>query len=362
MTEEKDETKEGSSKRRSPKASAPVPVAPKIEGLLIFLVDLFEDGFPNKVALHAVFGPTGKRRGPLIKDFSFKASEKPNHEDLIELSNLMVQLAQEECEVFGKSTNFGVFAYDLLRNSEHYQRKLFNLKPQGTSQALAEERGETVYEDEDNGGSMSTKLLLSILEGERRDKRWMMEMLANVVTGSQQRDAERIAALEEQADGIYDRSTKYISATEQMLNQAEDRRARSERAAMWNEMMREGVDMLRKTLVPAVAVYLSKGKVGVVQGLRDFIDGLTADVKRELLGADGERGVLDEDQARLILGIADGDEEPRRLTEFLSSLRPEQAQEIMERGLLTPAQIGTLQALAKAITDVSNQEEAKAQP
>lgn len=354
-----EETDNENGKRRgpTPRASAQIKPEVNLEGVLVWLIDLFEEGHPQRVALHAVFGPQGKRKGPLIKEFAFKATDDPNHEDLVELTNKIERLAQEQCEVFGKKSNYGVFAYDTLRSSDFYDSKAFNLRPKHDSQQLAEERGETLYDDdEEGGGNISTKLLLQILDGERRDKRWMMELAMNVLSGAAQRDAERIHSLEEGMDGIYDRSVKYIAATEAMLNQAADRKARADRSEMVNEALREGIDMLKKTLVPAVAVYLSKGKVGVVQRLREILDELAEDTKRRLFG-DG--GVFDEDQSRIVLAIADGDEDPRRLIEFVQSIRPEQAQTVMQEELLSMQQIQSLQALAKAVSDVVEREQAE---
>lgn len=362
------ETEEKSSKhRRNMRAEADIDREPINKVIFKFLVRLFEQGFPQKLTLHVVFGPGGKRVGPPIEEFPIKTDKKPNHDDLIALANEILQEAQDDCDGLDKETSYGVFPHDTLRSDRPYSRRTFKCYPTGTSQKVAEARGDIVYEDEEGGGP-STKLLMSILGDERRDKRWMMEMLANIMSGSAERDAARIEQLEEQNTSNWDRSVKYISATETMLSQAEDRKARAARQEMYNDLLREGFDMLRTTVVPAIAAYASKGKVGISQGVKAFIDGLSEEAEEALFGKweKGEcvvAGVLDAQQVQHAIGIAEGRIDPKTVTAFVDGIRPDQqmaVQGLVERGVIKFTQVQALMALAKAARDISDKEEGEA--
>lgn len=345
----------GRRQRETPRDAAQVPHEPKVEPLFQFLVDLFETGFPEKVILYAVYGPTGKRLGPQLKDHGFKANDaKPKTEALVVLTNTLVKLAQEDCDVLNVPTKYGVLAFDIARGPKAYARKLMALRPSGTSQVLAEARGED-FDDDDGGegGMISTKLMLELLASERRDKRWLHESHAHMVSGMFEMLSQRVESqderLESMVEGIYDRSVKYITATEAALSLAQERTIKADRAKMMNDVIKEGVGML-KNLAPAVKHYLTKGKMGVADGLKDFVDGLSDEVSDKLLGKwkDGaclEPGILDVEQVQFISGIIKGSIEPKRMTEFMASLRQDQMEKAQE--VLTPSQIQGLVILGQ---------------
>lgn len=356
---EKAEEMETPEKSAQQKAAVDNP-EPHNRGLFEFLVDVFESGFPQKICVATAFGPGGKRTGPIVRELPFKPGrEKPNVEDLVVMSNDFMRIAQDDCnDLDDGPQSYAVMAYDLARSPGPYARKVLRLYPAGNHQEKAILRGDDLDDQ-----TLSNKLLLGLLESERRDKRWLMEQFGHMVSGVLERDAARIEALEESKDHDHERQMKLVQATEQMLNQAEDRRSRAERAQIWNDAIKDGISVIKGTLAPAVAVYISKGKVGIVEGLKEFFDGLTEEVRTKLIGVWQEnklveKGVLEEDQVRHLVGILEGQVDPRTIADFVGALQPHQLQ--AAAGILTFTQIQTLQALAKAASDVQSRDEEKA--
>lgn len=361
MSDENEQETGGRKKEKVKKdfrQAAPINPEPHNASVFEFLVSLFESGFPEKITLAACYGPAGMRLGPTVREIQFKANEdKPNSEALVTMTNLILRLAQEDCDVLGKSTSrYAVLAWDLARSPSPYGRKVFVLHPSGTSQMLEEQRGNPVLDDEENG-VLPTKLMLSLLDQERKDKRWLMETVANLVSGVTERDSARIERLEQAHDSVFERSVKYIAATEQMLNQAEDRKRLAKAAEFRQKMMEEGWEWI-KGFGPAIQTYLSKGKHGIVEGLEGFVKSLGPELEAALLGEwkDGEcikRGILDPEQVQFIAGILDRKIDPKRLPEMANTLRPEQMVEAQQ--LLGEQRIMALGAIIRSATDVANQ-------
>lgn len=347
----------------SPRQAAEISSEPKNEALFKFLVNLFEDGFPEKIVLAAVFGAKGQRLGPPIKEWTYKPNEeKPKHEAHVTRANLILQFAQNECDVLGRSAPYGVFAYDLARGPTYYSRTIFRLAPSGASQEQFEQRGGF---DDDENGVLPTKLLTSLLESERRDKRWLMELVSNVVTGAMERDGERIASLEDQHDKFVERSIKYVNAYEEAVSRKDEREQRLKREAMKDEMIQEAFT-LAKSFLPVAKIYLTKGKIGVPEGLKAFLDSLSTAEGEAVFGkwdpATSQRlqeGVLNLEQCGFFLGVMKGQIDPARITEFATMIEPGQLEAIQQ--IVPMEKLGKLFMLVETARKVKEKVEGAAQ-
>src|SRR4051812_49192293 len=89
-----------SRRRQAPREAAMIDPIPQSMPLFNFLLDLIESGFPERIALHACSGASGTRLSPVIKEITFKPSvPKPKREELITMSNGLIQAAQNDCDV-----------------------------------------------------------------------------------------------------------------------------------------------------------------------------------------------------------------------------------------------------------------------
>ena len=284
-------------------------------------------------------------------DAKSKSAAKPklSRERIVEISNKIVAAAQADCDALRRATVYAVLAFHPAMGSDAYSRHLLRLSPKS---ALAVDADGVVSED----NAMSTKLLLGLLESERRDKRWMAELMANVVSGASERDTARIAALENIQSESWERQAKLIRATEEALSTAAERETKRE----WNRMkiagMQQGLAMLG-TLVPGVVAVMTQGRAGTVEGIKGFADSLSPDQRVRLFGqwrdADTQiaPGILDPEQARLFDSVAAGRVDPPRVRELLDSLRPEQIAAVQQ--VLSQEQFAGLISVAKAFQQQS---------
>lgn len=327
-------------RRRGPasRAAATINPEPKNEPIFKFLVDLFEKGFPEKIVLVGAFGSGGRRLGPPLKDIPFKVNaEKPNHEQLVTMSNFLLQLAQEDCEVFNKPMKYAVLAYDLARSSEPYERKFMALRPIGNSQLLAEARGEI---DDEEGGVLSTKLLLGLLDSERRDKRYMTELVTNVLSGVVERQDQRIERMETIVEGTWQRQAELMKATQEMLNSAAEQKAKADhllwKEKKWDFLLEKGVGIV-ELFAPQLVAKLVTTTTTTSNPALVFMQSVTADQGSVAFG-----DVIDQETDTCSGGI----------------FTPSQFQALMKIVRSTTPDDATINAFAASIT---NEQVAKAQ-
>jgi hypothetical protein len=154
---------------------------------------------------------------------------------------------------------------------------------------------------------------------------------------------------------LYAERRQLIITSEEALSRKQEREIAADRAKIQNEAIKDGIGIV-KSLVPSVQIYLTKGKVGIAEGLKGFLDGLSKEVELALFGKweDGKQlteGILDTDQIKLVVGIVQGKIDPRKVVELLPNLRPEQLDAAQQ--LLRPDQLQLLAGLANAAGDVS---------
>lgn len=332
---------------------------PGDEALAKFLIDLWENGHPERIVLAIIYGSVGMRMKS-IDERAYKANAPhPGPEALTSLANDLVRKAQGECDVFNKPTRFAVLAYDSARGASYYARQVLSMQPSGMMPSI-DEVASGGYGDEDDP---RIKLLERQLEGERKDKRWMMEMFSNTMTGVMERDDARMERMEQMLDQTWEKQTKYMAATEQMLNQAQERKE----SAAWAEMKREVVVQAWtsvKGFLPGIVAYATKGQAGVVEGLKTFIDSLTQEQGQAIFGRYDEKGqyidggFLTREQVDLFRAIIDGKTDSSRVPEFISSLTPDQFNAAQQ--VLSPSQIGGLMAVANAVKKANEAKETEA--
>lgn len=225
--------------KKEPARNLVLHPTPSSEQLMNFLDRVFHGDFemPQKLTLCAVTGRMGQQMGPMIREFSFKPDERPTVEQRVELANLIVHIFQDDADALNKKCTYGVHAFHLGRSDRFYSRVLIRMAPSGMTTALQDERG--IGADDEEGNAASSRLLMELLQSERRDKRYTLELALSAISGAMERDAERIERMEKIVDGAWAKQIEMMKATESMLSQAADRQARS----TWEAFKREKVAM-----------------------------------------------------------------------------------------------------------------------
>lgn len=326
------DTVPGLGPRSKARNAATVIVNPKAPELFEFLDGLWlergrEEGWPQRVVLHSIRN-AGATLGPQIREVNFSYKSRPDKEALVELSNMLLRLAQLEADSLAKPQVFAVVAYDDARGDHYYARCVLRLRPSGINAAVYDERG--AAEDEEEGRA---KLLERLLEEERRHSRWALEMAMNVASGALENSNARIDRMEQIVDGSWKRQTEMMKATEEMLNQAADRKAKTEWARWKQEKITLGLDKafaLAEHLLPALAAKHLASVVMEPNPVRTFLETLNEEEGTIAFGkiVDGQRvapGFFSVAQGDLFLAIAKSAKvEDAQVMELVSSITPEQ--------------------------------------
>jgi hypothetical protein len=346
------ETKANGKRGKTTAAKVTVSPSPKDERLWLYLDGLFPhvataDGYvaagPDKIALCAVYGATGMRQGPVVKEWPFAARECPDKERLVELSNEILRLIQADCDVLNRRTKYGVLAYDAARSDRAIGRHLIAVSPSGMTTALDDERGGGAGEDED-GGAMSTRLLLGILQDERKDKRWMTEMLANVVSGALERADERDDRMQAIVENGWQKTMQMMQATEAMLSQASERQIKTS----WAKFYQEKLGLAGEKAMGMLEMFVAQRAIAgpaAPNAVAVFLESITDEQGTTAFGAlDGSGraagGIFTSAQFDLLRKIAGGATvDSADVEAFKTSIKPEQmvaAQQIFSADQLMP--------------------------
>lgn len=290
------------------------------------------DKFPHSIQLKMA-GRGGVDQGADLLSYDFKpaVSPIPTRERLIEMSNALLAAAQHDANALGRTVRYGVFAYSNLKGAASYSRHLFNVDGGASRDAASDD--EDTHRDR-------------FLTGMQAHMRWMTEHYTEAVGGVMGMQRDIIRQQQQTLAQMEIDRREWIRVSEEALSRKEERERANEWAKFKMDMMQEGLGMLRP-LVPVVQAYLTKGKAGLLEGLRKFLDSLSGDQRIKLFGVDDDTlGILTAEQRALILRIADGEEEPKKLAEFATSLSPEQIGQAQE--VLTASQAQQLYGLAQA--------------
>jgi len=316
------------------------------------------DSFPERISLHAVYGRTGENYAPAICGESWKpgVSDPPSRERLAELANYFYGRAQKDASTLRKMQRYGLYAFSNIKGPRHYDRHLFLAMPGGREMTEEEARALPAADDEDTHRDRFLGQMMA-------HQRWQHEQFTEAMSGVMKLQQSIIAQQQNtitqmEADRRADRL-----AAEEALSKKQERELAAEWAKAKITMLGDMWGSL-KGYLPAAATYLTKGKVGIVEGLKEFLGGLTEDTRIALLGDWDQNdnctkpGVLDETQVKMLSGIIAGDIPPTEISEFIIGLRPDQL--AAANNILTPQQIQQLGALVKAAGDVKASNQAKA--
>jgi hypothetical protein len=302
------------------------------------------DSMPASIMMRPVYGRGATEIGPPIdqEDWKPTMSPVPSREKLVELANRFYGKAKQHCSAVGSRSRYGLFAYSHLKGPNAYNVHLFVVFP-GPKEYSEKEVGPAT-DDEDTNKDRFTRDLMA-------HTRWMTEQQTEAMAGVAKLQQDIIR---QQAETIARQDSErraWILASEEALSRKQEREIAAEQAKlkatiftdMWNNV---------KGFLPAIAAYATKGKVGVVEGLKQFMDTLSEEVAIALFGKweNGKRitpGILDEDQCKLLSQLADGVIEPVHMSDFITGLRVDQMMEAQR--VLSPEQVRSLVALGQAV-------------
>lgn len=312
------------------------------------------DAFADRIVLRAALGNAAKDLGPIIFEQTWKptTSPQPSREVLVELANTLLAKARHDCAQLGRRQRYVVQAFNRARSAQAIGRHLMAISP--PREFEYDEQPDELEVDGTNASSLLRELY--------KDRRFLAEQSATMFRDYRDAMAQlidkyeaRLAKSEGANAELLKMSVEVVKMKEELLDKKLTRDLRLRAEEFKQKQIEEAVGML-KGLLPTVQAYMSRGKHGIVEGVRGFIDSLTGEQAERLFGAqvDGvrTRGILDEAQVALVDGVASGTVEPQRLGELVTSLRPEQLAAAQQ--VLSPTQIQQLGGLASAAQSAMN--------
>lgn len=338
-----------------------IPPEPEDPELFAFLAGLFAlqarsekpglpnavpDKFPDRVKVCAVFGVAGRDHGPQIWEETWKPmqSPMPTREQLVQFTNDIIATCRRDCTRLGKRTRYGVHAYAQIRGAESIGRYLISCVP--GPQEYSEKN--PAPSDEEEAGTAKDRLLEMSLSHQR----WMMEQFSEATGAIMARQDATIEALTRNLTEANKAHGEAIKLREELLDKSAAR-ARAERKALFWEAQMDQVIGVLKDHVPVVMGYLTKGKAGVAQGLKVFLDSLSPEEGIAVFGewdpaTDTRKteGILTLEQCAFFLGVMKGQIESTRIGEFAAMLEPAQIAAIQQ--IVPMAKLAKLMALVQA--------------
>lgn len=307
---------------RPPRNQKPIPnptPEPSDPKLFEFLARLFDgEEFCEKLELRQCWGQALRQHGPVIHDEVFKINlGKPDREKLVSISNLMRDLAQQNCDSIGRKHDYVIGAKNHVKSDTYYRHYNFNL----TSHARAAESGDDPDLSEKD---RLIKQLQSVLEEQNNHRRWEISQSATMLGGLMDRMMKNDEKKDARISMYEQRFLGFLEAAEQALSRADDRRMAREQHEFKLDMLRHAGSVVMQ-LMPVVAKKL-EGKATTasdnalleVTAIKTFMDGLSPDQARALFGilGPGDKlagGIFSDEQSKVFIGVHDGSLTPAAL-------------------------------------------------
>lgn len=339
-TVEEDDDKQPSPKKgkkteeRAPDKSTPIVLD---EGFIRWITHLFRDDERADVLfVKQLLGRDGKHEGAVIKTHPFRTGKAPTREEIVALSNELLEEMKNEADNHRKPRMFAVVAVNPKRGGE-FARRTITVEP---SRLKAQHEHEEYDEDNPLYGHGGDRLLKRV-ETVLADGRWHSEQQAQTFGGFAQLLTDENKELRGM---VKDLMTSWIDMAKQK-NEADnnhlDRELAREKAKFDLEIRRQGVTTLTNWLLPEAArvgksLMTSTPAPASVPTqappaerapesimLQKVIDGLPNEAKDHLFGKwtdNGirlEPGILSESQVRILAGVCKQELHPDWLNQLL---------------------------------------------
>lgn len=320
MSDEKDKKKDKKDKDTAPSvpkadtlAGALPEPTPKRPDFFEWLESLFDGStqFPEKIEWRVIEGKKRDRLGPLIRDIVYKPNApKPSREEIVALSNKILNDVQYDCDVQRRPVIYQVAALHFVRDSDYYARFLISCSPRALGSGHGAPRD---GEEGDGEESEAQRVVNQVL----RHQETMVGLFGAAFEGILDRQDRMNERAYDRIERLEARQEKLVD----MLERAQSLEVEREEKRMWNRLKIEGVQKtldMAMVMVPPVIARLTgqKQEPGTetpeTLTLKNFMDRLTDEQRDQVFGVYGgepdykllKPGVLSWPQAELFVQIA----------------------------------------------------------
>ncbi len=288
----------------------------------LFYTDPEPEQYPERIELNVVSGRYSEQLKAIIwtKEFApIKASTeakkqgagagKPNKEQLVSLSNHLLQQMQQDCDACGHRRSYGVHAWSLKRGEGPYMRFLKSVDPSGRYPR----NGDGENGEEEEALDKRDKFIVQ-MAAQQNDMHTSLGALIAGLLDRYNRDKERDS-------GEIDRLHKMLAQKNEQLERALslelDREERREWVRLRRQMADKGWQVVERYGPSLMASLTGKGKIiaGTVEDvpavLLAFLKSATEDQLSTTFGDWDQancirQGLLTPDQALIFVHVAQG--------------------------------------------------------
>jgi len=307
---------------------------------LLFYADPEPEHFPERVELNVVTGRSSEQLKSIVWTRQFapiramvgeaangngknghgKTVGKPSKEQLVALSNHLLQQMQMDCDAGGHRRTYGVHAWSTAHGDQPIARFLKAMEPKGRYP-----RGENAEEEEDDGAPTDQRRLTrQVLDHQQK----MFEMYAEALAGlvdRYSRDKDRDSS---EIDRLHRKIAEKSDQLERALSLELDREERREWVRLRRETAQRGFQAL-ETYGPGLMMSLmGKNKIipGTVDDTPQVLEAfIKAASEQQLISAFGDwdetgctkHGVLTPEQAMLFVKVSKGQIAPSEIDKLI---------------------------------------------
>ena len=267
----------------------------------------------QKVELHALYGPTARRRSKEpIERKDYKANQpKPSKEALVTAANELLAAAQRDTDTIGKIQRYAVLAIDMRRGDGVVGQFSFRLEPENSYV----ENG--AAEEEENGDGFGSDRLLKRFDVYAKDHNANQEQLYGMIGGMFEMYQSVNMQFLERINKLEERNSQLVKDREEALSQQADRDLARDKQKFWLDQMRDGATLVKGVFPTIVNKVAGKPILPVARSpqslvLENFFQGITDEQRAAAFGTfDKENrqlttGVFTYDQSVILDGVARG--------------------------------------------------------
>lgn len=370
---------------RPPKDKTQVTPEPARPDLFAFLERLFDgaDQKPEKIELRQAHGSSANKYTIQLDMWEFKINQpKPQREQIVALSNKILDIAQGHCNALGKQQRYGVLARHYGKGDSPYAVHVIALKPKsaGAYDAIA-----STEEDEDGFSDPRRRdnllqFSLEHLKAGDENERWRQQQFSEGVGDIIEKYQALVQQLMTQNLELQKEHRELFKTADEALSRKSERDLAAKMQDFKIEAMRDGLTFF-KQMVP-VGVNMITGKQTIPTknsaesiAIAQFLEGLAEPQAKQLFGEiDTEKNELKEGtgiftpmQAMIFARVAKCDLPPEALDQLFAGEHAVNEDQIARASQVVSAQqfmplIGLLLSRKKKMDDQRAASASEAKP
>jgi len=329
----------------------PEPTRPD---LFQFVEKLFEgaDQKPERIELRQAYGPGCRKYGTTVLQKEYKANSlKPTREQMVALSNELLDAAQTNCNEIGKPHRYGVLPKHYAKSDSYYACFVIAMQPKQRPgyNGLDVEDDDDVESDVKRRDGLLQHSLEHLKTGDEHE-RWRQDQFSGAVGDIIEKYQSLVDRLMQQNSEFMKEHRELFKAADEALSRKSERDLAAEMQKFKIGMLQNGFDFLKQLAPVAVNQLTGKQTIPTEKSaesiaVSSFLEGLADPQARALFGdIDDDKkelkpnGIFTPAQAMIFFNVARCQEPPAALDKLLEGEHAVTEQQIAKAQAVVSAQ------------------------